>query len=86
MIVHAKNFNTTPIAMPMSPVDMTVSFMRPGFATTGKLTCDGKIVYSGGRIAIAEGRVWDEAGAHIAHGTESCLVMAVPVPKSNAGT
>ena len=57
-------------------VNMTISFVRPVFEKTGKLKCEGKIVHSGGRIATAEGRVWDEAGTLIAHGTETCLVMA----------
>jgi uncharacterized protein (TIGR00369 family) len=59
-------------------VDMTVSFVRPVFEKTGKLRCEGKIIHAGGRIATAEGRVWDEAGALIAHGSETCMVMTVP--------
>jgi uncharacterized protein (TIGR00369 family) len=55
-------------------VDMTVSFVRPVFEKTGKLRCEGKIIHAGGRIATAEGRVWDEAGTLIAHGSETCLV------------
>ena len=30
------------------------------------------------RIAPAEGRVWDNAGTLIAHGSETCIIMAVP--------
>jgi uncharacterized protein (TIGR00369 family) len=56
-------------------VDMTVSFVRPVFQTTGKLRCEGKIIHAGGRIATAEGRVWDDADTLIAHGSETCLVM-----------
>jgi uncharacterized protein (TIGR00369 family) len=59
-------------------VDMTISFVRPVFEKTGKLRCEGKIIHGGGRIATAEGRVWDETGALIAHGTETCLVMTAP--------
>jgi uncharacterized protein (TIGR00369 family) len=61
-----------------STVDMTVSFVRPVFETTGKLRCQGKIIHAGGRIATAEGRVWDQTGTLIAHGSETCLVMTVP--------
>jgi uncharacterized protein (TIGR00369 family) len=63
-------------------VDMTVSFVRPVLEKTGKLTCEGKIIHAGGRIATAEGRVWDEAGTLIAHGSETCLVMTAPATKS----
>jgi uncharacterized protein (TIGR00369 family) len=59
-------------------VDMTVSFVRPVFERTGKLRCEGKIVHAGGRIATAEGRVWDEPGRLLAHGSETCLVMTAP--------
>jgi uncharacterized protein (TIGR00369 family) len=63
-------------------VDMTVNFVRPVLEKTGKLTCEGKIIHAGGRIATAEGRVWDEAGTLIAHGSETCLVMTAPETKS----
>jgi uncharacterized protein (TIGR00369 family) len=59
-------------------VDMNISFVRPVFAKTGKLRCEGKIIHAGGRIATADGRVWDQAGTLIAHGSETCLVMAMP--------
>jgi len=58
-------------------VAMSVSFVRPVFEKTGKLKCEGKIVHAGARIATAEGRVWDEAGALIAHGSETCLVKTL---------
>jgi uncharacterized protein (TIGR00369 family) len=59
-------------------VDMTISFVRPVFEKTGRLKCEGKIIHTGGRIGTAEGRVWDETGTLIAHGSETCLVMTVP--------
>jgi uncharacterized protein (TIGR00369 family) len=59
-------------------VDMAVSFVRPVFEATGKLSCEGKVIHVGGRIATAEGRIWDGAGTLIAHGTETCLLLTVP--------
>jgi uncharacterized protein (TIGR00369 family) len=59
-------------------IDMTVSFVRPVFEKTGELRCEGKIIHAGGRVATAEGRVWDAAGALIAHGSETCLVTTLP--------
>jgi uncharacterized protein (TIGR00369 family) len=58
-------------------VDMSVTFVRPVFERTGKLKCEGKVVHAGNRIVTAEGRVWDETGRLIAHGSETCLVMEV---------
>lgn len=63
-------------------VDMTVTYVRPVFAKTGKLICEGKIIHLGGRIATAEGRVLDQAGSLIAHGSETCMVIAVPATPS----
>ena len=59
-------------------VDMTVSFVRAVLPATGKLTCESKIIHSGGRIATAEGRVIDAAGNLIAHGSETCLILQAP--------
>ena len=56
-------------------VDMTVTFVRPALPTSGRLTCVGKIIHSGNRIATAEGRVLDAAGKLIAHGTETCMIL-----------
>ena len=56
-------------------VDMNVSFVRPVFAKTGLVRCEGKLIHAGNRIATAEGRLWDQAGTLIAHGSETCMVM-----------
>jgi uncharacterized protein (TIGR00369 family) len=56
-------------------VDMSVTFVRAVLPTSGKLTCEGKIIHSGSRIATAEGRVIDAAGKLIAHGTETCMIL-----------
>jgi uncharacterized protein (TIGR00369 family) len=60
-------------------VDLSVSFVRPVFEKSGKLRCEGKIIHAGTRIATAEGRLWDEAGTLIAHGTETCLLQPLKV-------
>ena len=59
-------------------IDMTVNFVHPVSEATGKLKCEGTVVHIGGRIATAQGRVWDDAGTLIAHGSETCMVMRVP--------
>lgn len=65
-------------------VTMTMNFVRPVFENTGKLRCEGKVVHAGTRIATAEGRVWDAAGRLVAHGSETCMVMA-PVDTTPKG-
>jgi uncharacterized protein (TIGR00369 family) len=56
-------------------VDMSVSFVRPLLAATKLVRCEGKVIHAGNRIATAEGRLWDEAGTLIAHGSETCMVI-----------
>ena len=55
-------------------VEMNVTYVRPVQAATGKLRCVGVLLHSGGRVASAEGKVYDAAGNLIAHGSETCLI------------
>jgi uncharacterized protein (TIGR00369 family) len=55
--------------------EMKVHFIRPLFAETGVVRCEGKIVHMGGRLATSEGRVVDESGNLIAHGSETCVIL-----------
>ena len=75
--------------MPMRPVDVTVSIARPVFASTGKLRCECKIVYSGGRMALPKvvfgTKPVSALPVLVDLGTETCLVMALQVPTCDAG-
>jgi uncharacterized protein (TIGR00369 family) len=55
-------------------VEMNITFVRPVHETTGILRCEGVLLHSGGRVASAEGKVYDAAGNLIAHGSETCLI------------
>lgn len=67
-------------------VDMTVTFVKAVLPSSGRLTCEGKIIHSGGRIATSEGRLFDASGKLMAHGTETCLILAVPAPGDKAAS
>ena len=57
--------------------DLHVYYVRginPGTA----VTASGTIVHRGRRLATAEGRVVDERGRLVAHGTTSCMVFPAP--------
>ena len=56
-------------------VDLAVSFVRPVHEATGALRCEATVIHAGGRIATAEGRVFDAAGTLFAHGTETCMIL-----------
>ncbi len=58
-----------------STIDLTVNFIRPMTASTGKITCVGTLIHAGGRIATADGRVTDAEGRLLAHGLATCLIQ-----------
>lgn len=61
-------------------VDLTVSFVRPVYESSGKLRCEGRVIHAGGRIATAEGRLSDASGALLAHGSTTCLIFSAIKP------
>ncbi len=56
-------------------LSMNVTYVRPVAEATGTLRCEGVLLHSGGRIASADGKLYDGAGNRIAHGSETCLIM-----------
>jgi uncharacterized protein (TIGR00369 family) len=57
-------------------LETSVNFVRPITSETGPVSCEGKVLHRGGRIATAEGRlVSQKTGKLLAHGTTTCLVM-----------
>lgn len=57
-------------------LEVKVNFIRPITIETGRVRCEGVVLYRGGRIATAEGKVIAEAtGKLLAHGSTTCLVM-----------
>ena len=59
-------------------LEFKVSFVRPIMAETGLIRAEGKVLSSGRRTGTAEGRVTDEQGRLLVHGTTTCLIFEVP--------
>jgi uncharacterized protein (TIGR00369 family) len=57
-------------------VEMKINFVRPLIETSGKVRCEGGVVYLGSRMATSEGRLTDESGKLIAHGSETCMIFS----------
>jgi uncharacterized protein (TIGR00369 family) len=57
--------------------DLHVYYVR-GVAPGTTIAATGTIVHRGRRLATAEGRVLDERGRLVAHGTTSCMVFPAP--------
>jgi uncharacterized protein (TIGR00369 family) len=54
---------------------MNVTFVRPVTDQIARVRCEGIVLHSGGRVATAEGKIYDAEGNLIAHGSETCLVI-----------
>jgi uncharacterized protein (TIGR00369 family) len=55
---------------------LAVHLTRPIGVDTGRITAEGRVVHRGRRVATAEGWLRDRAGALLAHGTTTCLILA----------
>lgn len=56
-------------------LELKVNYLRPMKRETGVVSCEGKVIHIGDRVATAEGRLTDAAGKLYAHGTTTCLLM-----------
>jgi uncharacterized protein (TIGR00369 family) len=58
-------------------VEVKINYVRAITSDTGEVRAEGKIINSGRRIATAEGRLFDSGGKLYAHGTTTCLILAL---------
>jgi uncharacterized protein (TIGR00369 family) len=56
-------------------LEFKVSLVRAITPDTGEIRAEGKVLNGGRRIGTAEGRVTDQAGRLLAHGTTTCLIF-----------
>jgi uncharacterized protein (TIGR00369 family) len=55
-------------------LEFKISFMRPITAEEGLLRAEGTVLTCGRRVGTAEGRLTDQEGRLLAHGTTTCLI------------
>ena len=70
--VHA----SLPEGASYTTLELKVNFVRPVRVDGVKLRCEGTTIHMGGRVATTEGRVTDEKGRLVAHGTSTCMVFS----------
>ncbi len=58
-----------------STVELSVRLVRKVMPQSGPMTCEGKIVHQGRRIATADARLLDCDGKLAAHGSATCLIF-----------
>ncbi len=57
-------------------LEFKVSLLRPITPETGPINAEGVVLNRGRRVGTAEGRVTDDKGRLLAHGTTTCLIFA----------
>jgi len=57
-------------------LEMKLNYVRAVMPQSGVVRCEGKLIHRGGTVITSEGRLSDERGRLLAHGTETCLVLA----------
>lgn len=56
-------------------LEFKISLVRPITTETGPIRAEGKVLSCGRRVGTAEGRVTDNKGQLLAHGTTTCLIF-----------
>ena len=56
-------------------LEIKVNYVRAMTDKTGPVKVEGKVINVGKRIATAEGRLFDQEGRLLAHGTTTCLIF-----------
>jgi uncharacterized protein (TIGR00369 family) len=57
-------------------LEFKISLVRPITPETGLIKAEGTVLSCGRRIGTAEGRITDQQGRLLAHGTTTCLIFA----------
>ena len=56
-------------------LEFKISLLRPITPQTGPIRAEGVVLSCGRRVGIAEGRLTDDKGRLLAHGTTTCLIF-----------
>ena len=56
-------------------VEFKITLMRPITPETGLIKAEGVVLNRGRRIGVAEGRITDQQGRLLVHGTTTCLIF-----------
>lgn len=67
-----------PAATAYTSLDLSVKFLRPVVARTGRIRAIGTVLNHGRRTALAQAELVDAQDRLLAHATSSCLIFPVP--------
>lgn len=68
---------TLPKGSGYTTLEIKVNFVRAVTEASGPVEAEGRVIQSGRRIGVSEGRLTDGEGRLLAHGTTTCLVFAL---------
>lgn len=66
---------TLPKGVGYTTLELKVNFVRPLTSKTGRVFCEGKVIYVGGRVATAEAKLTDSQGKLYGHATTTCMIF-----------
>lgn len=67
--------STLPAGTGYSTLELSINYVRPITKDTGLMTCEGKVIHAGRRVATADCRLVDASGKLYAHGTTTCAIF-----------
>ena len=70
--------STLPAGVGYTSIDLNVKFLRGMSVSTGRVTCEGRVVNRGRRLVLAEATLTDAAGRLLATASSSCLLVDLP--------
>ena len=70
--------STLPKGKACFTIEIKVNFLRQISAATGKIKCMADVTHSGGRIAVATGRVLDMKNELYASAVSTCMIIKSP--------
>jgi uncharacterized protein (TIGR00369 family) len=59
-------------------LDLTTKFLRPLTVDSGLLRCEGTVINRGRTTALAQARLFDQAGKLAAFATSTCILFPIP--------
>jgi uncharacterized protein (TIGR00369 family) len=68
-------WSTLEKGLSQTTLEFKISLIRPITPATGLIQATGIVLNRGRRIGIAEGRITDQDGRVLAHGTTTCLIF-----------
>ena len=66
---------TLPAGVAYTTLELKINYIRAAKITDQTLTATGSVIHVGRRAATAEGRIVDDEGKLVAHGTTTCMIL-----------